>query len=94
MMIEINNHSTSVQFTCVAAGASSYYWMRRGSDDIPYGASGTRTNTLTLVNIIPPDAGEYRCVAVNQHGQNYSNYAKLIIEGMEYSCINKINKCD
>ena len=32
---------------------------------------GTQTNPLTLVNIKPSDAGEYRCVAVNKHGENY-----------------------
>ena len=64
----------------MAEGASSYYWERRG-DDIPTDALGTQTNTLTLVTLIPPDEGQYRCVAVNQHGNNFSDYAMLRING-------------
>ena len=81
MLIEVSNDITSVQFTCVAAGASSYYWQREGNDNIPANALGTHSNTLTLVNIKPTDGGEYRCVAVNVHGRNYSEYAKLTIRG-------------
>ena len=81
IVIEINNDSTSVQFTCMAAGTSSYYWQREGKDTIPTNALGTQSNTLTLVNIKPTDDGEYRCVAVNEHGRKHSEYAKLTIRG-------------
>ncbi|XP_065909246.1 uncharacterized protein [Dysidea avara] len=78
-LIEVNNDSTNVQFTCMAEGASSYFWQR--SDNvIPTGALGIKTNVLTLVRLVPPDAGQYRCVAVNQHGRNFTDYAILTIE--------------
>ncbi|XP_065905004.1 uncharacterized protein [Dysidea avara] len=79
-LIEINNDSTNVQFMCMAEGALFYYWERSGHIDIPSNATGIQTNTLTLVSVLPPDAGQYRCVAVNQHGRNFSDYAILIIE--------------
>jgi len=79
--IEINNDTTSVQFTCMAAEASSYYWQRADNDSIPADSLGTQSSTLTLFNIKPTDDGEYRCVAVNEHGRNYSEYAKLTITG-------------
>ena len=81
VVIDINNDTTSVQFTCMAAGTSSYHWQREGKDTIPANALGTQSNTLTLVNIKPTDDGKYRCVAVNEHGRNYSEYAKLTIRG-------------
>ena len=65
----------------MAEGASSYYWERKDSG-IPTSALGIKTNTLTLVSLIPPDKGQYRCVAVNEHGRNYSDYANLTINGM------------
>ena len=65
----------------MAEGASAYFWQRGGGDDIPTDALGMQTNTLTLVTLIPPDEGQYRCVAVNQHGRNFSDYAMLRIKG-------------
>jgi len=67
---------------CMAEGASSYSWQRGGGIDIPLNATGIQTNTLTLVNLTPPDAGQYRCVADNQHGRNFTEYAILTIEGI------------
>jgi len=78
--VEINNDSTNVQFTCMAEGASSYYWQR-GEHHIPSGALGIKTNKLILVSLMPSDEGQYRCVAVNGHGKNYSDYARLTING-------------
>ena len=81
-LVEVNNDSTNVQFMCMAEGASSYYWERKGHDDIPSDASGIQTSRLTLVSLIPPDAGQYRCIARNEHGTNESDYARLTIKGI------------
>ena len=86
--IEINNDTTSVYFSCSAAGASTYYWQKRGGDNIPVNVQGEQSTILPLVNIKPTDGGEYRCVAVNEHGRNYSDYAKLSIRGSYEHCIN------
>ena len=77
---KVNNDSTSVTFTCLAYEASSYYWERE-TGDIPSNAVGINTNILILHDIRPPDSGRYRCVAENEHGQTYSNYAMLSVEG-------------
>ena len=79
--VRINNDSTSVTFTCVANGASSYFWLKEiGS--IPSNATATENNTgiLTLHNILPHYSGYYQCVAENEHGRTYSNYAMLTIK--------------
>ena len=83
MTIKVDNDSTSVTFTCMAYEALSYYWERE-TGDIPLDAVGINTNTLTLHNILPPDSGRYRCVADNEHGITYSNYAVLTVGGKIY----------
>ena len=74
----------------MAEGASSYHWERKGHDNIPSNATGTQTRTLTLISLIPSDAGQYRCVAHNEHGTNESNHARLTIKGTYIISINNI----
>jgi len=81
-LVEVNNDSTNVQFTCMAEGATSYFWQRRGRMDINSNAMGITTNALTLISLTPDDNGDYRCVAENEHGRNFTNYAKLSIKGI------------
>ena len=80
MTITLTNDTTNVLLTCEADGASSYNWERQ-NDDIPSDSAGVNTNTLTIINLQPEDAGNYRCVATNVAGNNNSNYAKLTITG-------------
>lgn len=78
--VMIDNDTTSVTFTCMANGASSYFWQRENGN-ISSDAEGINTSTLTLKNILPSDNGRYYCVAENEHGRSNSNYALLTVEG-------------
>ena len=78
--VKVDNDSTSVTFTCMAYDASSYFWLRE-TGDIPSNAMGIKSSSLILYNILPPDSGHYQCVAENEHGKTYSNYAVFIVEG-------------
>ena len=80
MTINLVNDTTSVSLTCEADGASSYRWERQ-NDVIPSDSTGVNTTTLTLINLQPEDAGNYRCVATNASGSSESNYANLTING-------------
>lgn len=78
--ISINNDSTSVTFTCMADGASSYLWQRENGSVLS-NSEGSNSSTLLLHNILPSDNGNYRCVAMNEYGMTPSNFAKLTVEG-------------
>ena len=75
-IIVLYSNFTDHTLTCEADGASSYNW--EGQNDV---IPSDSTNTLTLINLQPEDAGNYRCVATNASGSSESNYANLIING-------------
>ena len=79
-VIQLFFNFTNHTLTCEADGASSYNWERQDGNISP-DSTGVNTNTLTLVNLQPEDAGNYRCVATNTSGSSESNYAHLTING-------------
>ena len=83
--VRINNDSVRVELMCMADEALSYYWLKENGSISPT-AEGINTSNLLLQNILPSDSGQYQCVAVNENGKSYSNYAMLTVEG-DYAII-------
>ena len=82
----INSDTVNVSFTCEAEGATSYQWEKQNGN-ISSDTTGVNTTVLTINNIQPDDAGNYRCVASNASGSNYSEYATLSINGAYIMCM-------
>ena len=74
--VKIDNDSTTVTFIYMAYQASYYFWQKE-TGNIPSNAMGIKSSSLTLHNILLPDSGRYQCMAGNEHGKVYSNYAML-----------------
>ena len=74
--------SINLTLTCMANETSTYYWERQNGL-IPFTSVGVLTNTLTLVNVQPADAGSYRCVAYvcSSSNRNFSDYAVVTVKG-------------
>ena len=81
--VTLFSNYTNVSLTCEANGASSYNWERQNGS-ISSDSTGVNTNTLTLINLQPEDAGNYRCVATSTSGSSESNYSTvtIIVSGM------------
>jgi len=77
--VTITSDSECLSLTCEAKGASSYYWEKENGD-ISYG-TGVDSNTLTVFDLTPFHAGNYRCVVCSGCDNNFSNYATISING-------------
>ena len=80
MTVYLVNDITNLSLTCEADGAWFYKWERQ-NDIIPSDSTGVNTNTLTLINLRPEDAGNYQCVVSNDAEIRESNYANIAING-------------
>ena len=84
-VIQLYSNFTNYTLTCEADEISSYSMMsynwERQDGNISTDSTGVNTNALTLINLQPEDAGNYRCVATNASGSSESNYAHLTING-------------
>ena len=79
-VVTVSSDTDHLSLTCEAIGATSYYWERQDGS-IPSGATGVGTDTLTIVNLTPEVAGNYRCVVSHGSDETSSNYAEITMIG-------------
>ena len=76
----ISNNFHRLSISCEAMEAESYNWEKQDGS-ISFGATGVNTKTLTIVNLTPNDAGNYRCVVDHGSDLGFTNFAKITVEG-------------
>lgn len=70
----------TVVITVVAGGGSpttTWQWAKDGID-----IKGQNHDTLTLVNVVPANSGDYRCLCTNAYGSTLSDSAALTVTGV------------
>ena len=82
VLVHLHKSSVNLTLTCMANETSSYHWERQNGE-IPKTSIGINTDTLTLIDVQPENAGRYRCVAYvcNIYNQNFSDYATITVNG-------------
>ena len=72
---------TNISFMVVATGSNlEYQWQRNGgnlTDGVKY--SGSTTATLTVMNVMEEDEGNFTCVVTNVLGSVTSSAAELTV---------------
>ena len=79
-VVTISSATDHLSLTCEAIEATSYYWERQDGS-IPSVATGVNTKTLTIINLSPDDAANYRCVVSNDSDVGFSTYAVITVRG-------------
>ena len=72
---------STVMFSVTASGLSlTYSWEQGNGTALPSDSRFmTNTDTLTIQNVMPSDAGSYRCVVTNAAGNDTSDAADLTL---------------
>ena len=88
VLVHLTDLNISCTLTCKATEGSSYYWEKENGK-IPVTSTGANSDTLTLINVKPENAGRYRCVAFvySIRKSNFSNYATVTINSKFLFCI-------
>ena len=79
-VVDLNSNLDYLSLTCTATEATSYYWEKENAV-IPNKAAGVNTNTLTIFNLSPEDAGNYRCIVSNNSDLTFSKWATITVNG-------------
>ncbi len=69
------NDSTAFEVKAVGIPPINYQWQKDDTD-----ISGATNSILTIAQVQPEDAGQYRCIASNSYGIDTSNTAMLWVE--------------
>jgi len=78
--LTINNFNLSMK--CGDGSHRFNYTWQKKNGSISLMAQGVHLSHLTIFNLRPQDAGEYRCTISNSTGSISSHYTKLTITGM------------
>ena len=76
----VNNFNLSMQCGNYSKDFNYHWEMKNGRFNSR--AQGVNSYQLTITNLKPDDAGEYRCAMSNSTGRLLSDYVSITIKGM------------
>ena len=78
----LNTSNFTLTMRCISEdNNSNYEWEKRNSQ-LPSRINGAHSPCLTVLNLMPEDAGEYRCIISNSTGRIASDYTTLTVNGI------------
>ena len=79
--MNLNDSNFTLSMKCVPEENDSNYEWEKKNSQLPLRIEGAYSSCLTILNLMPEDAGEYRCIMSNFTGKVASNYTTLSIIG-------------
>ena len=80
--VYLNISNFTLTMKCIPEDNNSNYEWEKRNTEFPSRFKGANSSCLTILNLIPEDAGEYRCIISNSTRRIASDYATLTINGI------------
>ena len=79
--VHLSSNTFILSMKCIPDETNfDYVWEKRNGD-LPTRAQRTHSPHMKIVNLLPEDSGDYRCVMSNFTGRIASNFSTLIVKG-------------
>jgi len=80
--VYLSTNTFNLLIKCTPYKANFDYKWEKQNGDLPTRTEETNSSHMSIINLLPEDSGEYRCVMSNSTGTVVSDFSKLIVKGM------------